>query len=457
MDLEGTRSKLQLRGILGFAAFMLGCKDLLAWTVIIAPEHGWLIRMTGVEWVQPAGGIFFVVLGAALSWDSVMQCFAVRDAQRRQARRLALCAAVVCAAALMFSLETLVSSREALQLQSTRLGASARQQAMAGLLVAAGALICFILMRRRDAGFWTLAIPLERNNEIWRLSVKVEVALRALPENAEVCRMVEQRTDFVQSEVGVRFDQLCEQLIKNFAELSTVDSTARLQMDAGHFFRRYADFHRRLAETRNQLFTDVMKAANEAVFNVLEHTLPGQRIRPGEEHNVKVSIAHPVLDDARSLQMRRSQWDQTLRAIVSDGAATGNRIVGEWIDRAARGQVTPEQTPVFVQLMRATCRANDPAALEAQPAGRTRALGCASDVNQIIERLGEGATVDAPETVDWLKKYFVDHRILLGECATPEISAGLLIELLRARTAGRVERQALEDAFSGVARSVAAA
>ena len=74
-----------------------------------------------------------------------------------------------------------------------------------------------------------MLIPLSRSNEIWRLSIKVEVAFRAFPRNREVCRMVAQRAEFVQAEVGAKFDELRKHLIKESADLSTIDSTARLR------------------------------------------------------------------------------------------------------------------------------------------------------------------------------------------------------------------------------------
>jgi hypothetical protein len=448
MESEETNSKLQLRSILGLTFLLLGCKDLLAWTQVISPEYAWLIRLTGAEWVHPIAGLFFMVLGSALSWNSVMQCFSLRDAERLKARRLAMCGAFVCGAALLFSLETLIPSRDLFVAGGAPLPKSARQEGLAGGAVGAAAFVWFMLMRRRDAGFWTMAIPLERNNEIWRLSVKVEIAFRALPENEEVRRLVEQRKEFVQAEVGVKFDKLCEQLIKNFADLSTFDSTARLQMDAGHFFRRYADFHRRLAETRGHMFDEVMKVANDAVSNVLENKLPGQHVRMGEDRHVKVSIAHPVLDDAMALQKRRSEWDQTLRTIVSDGAVTGNQIVGDWIDRASRGQVTPEQTPVFVQLMRASCRTTDAGALGNGPAMGTKALKFSQPAAELLKHLGADSDIEDPAVANRLKTYFGQNNILLADCSTPEISAELMIELLRAQNGGRVSLESVASALA---------
>jgi hypothetical protein len=448
MESEEINSKLQLRSILGFSFFLLGCKDLLAWTAIVSPEYAWLIKLTGAEWVHPVAGLFFMVLGAALSWNSLIQCFSVRDTERLKARRLAMCGAFVCGACLLCMMETLLPSRAIFSSQGPALPKEARQAGLLGFLAAAGALVGFLLMRRRDAGFWTMAIPLERNNEIWRLCVNVEIAFRALPENAEIRRLVEQRKDFVQAEVGVKFDKLCEQLIKNFADLSTFDSTARLQMDAGHFFRRYADFHRRLAETRGHLFEEVMQVANDAVSNVLENKLPGQRVRMGEDRHVKVSIAHPVLDDAKSLQKRRSEWDQTLRTIVSDGAVTGNQIVGDWIDRASRGQVTPEQTPVFVQLMRASCRKDEPGMLGNGAPRETKALKFSKPATELLKHLGADSDIEDPTVANRLKGFFGTNKVLLADCSTPEISAELMIELLRAQNGGRVSLESIATAMS---------
>jgi hypothetical protein len=447
MESEEINSKLQSRSILGLFFILLGFKDLLAWTAIISPEFAWLIRITSAEWVHPVAGLFFLILGSALSWNSLMQCFSLRDAERLKARRLAMCGAFACSAALLFSLQTLIPSRELFVAHSAPLHKAARQEGLAGGLIAASAFVWFMLMRRRDAGFWTMAIPLERNNEIWRLSVNVEIAFRALPENEEVRRLVEQRKGFVQAEVGVKFDQLCEQLIKNFADLSSFDSTARLQMDAGHFFRRYADFHRRLAETRGHLFEEVMKVANDAVSNVLENKLPGQRVRMGEDRHVKVSVAHPVLDDAKPLQKRRSEWDQTLRTIVSDGAVTGNQIVGDWIDRASRGQVTPEQTPVFVQLMRASCRTEEAGALANGAATGTKALNFSQPATELLNHLGADSNIEEPAVANRLRSFFAQNNIRLADCSTSEVSADLMIELLRAQNGGRVTLQTVSTAL----------
>src|SRR5437660_5435791 len=129
------------------------------------------------------------------------------------------------------------------------------------------------------------------------MRMKVELAIRELPKNEEACRLAAQRLEFIQARVGSQFDDFCAPLIKESADLSTIDNTARLQMDVGHVFKRYAEFHRRLAEMRHNLCEDLMKASYDAVVGLLERDLPGQSLRIGVDDGVKVSISHPVLTD----------------------------------------------------------------------------------------------------------------------------------------------------------------
>jgi len=156
----------------------------------------------------------------------------------------------------------------------------ARQMGILALLVSSAGMIGFLAMRARDVGFWKIAFPLQRENEIWGLAIKVELAIRALEANYEICQMVGQRVHFVQALVGAKFDKFCGPLIKESADLSTIDSTARLQMDVGHVFKRYAEFHRRLAEMRHRLAEDLLEVTEEAVMNLLEKRLPGLNPSP---------------------------------------------------------------------------------------------------------------------------------------------------------------------------------
>src|SRR5262249_46360920 len=143
----------------------------------------------------------------------------------------------------------------------------ARQIGLLALLVSSAGVVGFLVMRARDVGFWKIIFPLQRENEIWGLSIKVELAIRALEANYEVCRTIGQRVHFGQGLGGAKFDKLGEPLIKESADLSTIDSTARLQMDVGHVFKRYADFHRRLAEMRHRLAEELLEVTEEAVLN----------------------------------------------------------------------------------------------------------------------------------------------------------------------------------------------
>jgi hypothetical protein len=198
--------------------------------------------------------------------------------------------------------------------------------------------------------------------------------VRAVPKNEDACKLAEQRVSFIQARVGAKFDQFCEPLVKESADLSTIDNTARLQMDVGHVFKRYADFHRRLASKRHDLCEDLMQAAHEATVDLLEHKLPGQTLRVGMVDGVNVSISHPVLADTLSLQNRRDEWDETLRTIVSIGAEKGNEIVGEWIQRAAKGEVSVEEVPAAVEALRALCQRNGRSEKEVIDEGRLLAV-----------------------------------------------------------------------------------
>jgi len=89
---------------------------------------------------------------------------------------------------------------------------------------------------------------------------------------------------------------------------------------------------------------------------------------------VNVSISHPVLADTLSLQNRRDEWDETLRTIVSIGAEKGNEIVGEWIQRAAKGEVSVEEVPAAVEALRALCQRNGRSEKETIDEGRLLAV-----------------------------------------------------------------------------------
>jgi hypothetical protein len=351
-------SKLRLRYIAGVVCVILGGQDVAAWAQLISFDSGWLMRIAGGDWLEPVAGIVLMAIGAVVAGPNVAQCFSIRDVERKIARQTALVAGFVAGLAAVYALETLIPSTDVLPFAGHRaaLSRDSRQMALLALLIFAAGMVGFLVMRARDVGFWKIAFPLQRENEIWGLSIKVELAFRALETNFEACELVGQRVHFVQAQVGAKFDRFCEPLIKESADLSTIDSTARLQMDVGHVFKRYADFHRRLAETRHRLSEDLLEVTEQAVLNLLENRLPGLNLRGAVGKDIKISISHPVLNDTDALRQRRVEWDETLRSIVSIGAETGNQIIGDWLERAARGDISQEELPVAVEAMRALCQ-----------------------------------------------------------------------------------------------------
>jgi hypothetical protein len=358
MKSQEMSSKLRVRYIFGVVCAILGAQDVAAWAQFISFDSGWLMRIAGGDWLEPIAGIILLGTGAFLAGPNVAQCFSVRDVERKTARQTALVAGFVAAVAAVYALETLIPSSDVLPLvgRKVALARDSRQVGMLALLVSSAGVIGFLVMRARDVGFWKIIFPLQRENEIWALSIKVELAIRALEANYEVCQMVGHRVHFVQALVGAKFDKLCEPLIKESADLSTIDSTARLQMDVGHVFKRYADFHRRLAEMRHRLAEDLLEVTEDAVMNLLEKRLPGLNLGAAVGRDIKISISHPILNDTVTLQQRRAEWDETLRSIVSIGAETGNQIIGDWLDRAARGDISQEEVPVAVEALRALCQ-----------------------------------------------------------------------------------------------------
>jgi hypothetical protein len=310
--------------------------------------------------MEPIAGLLLVALGIVAVGPAFLSAFSLRDTDRKRARRATLLAAFVAAVAALATIESLVPSAKVLPVvgQGVALTRASRQSALMGLGLFVCGIAAFTAFRRKDVGFYKLSVPIERANEIWRLKIKVEVAIRAMPENQEASRLIAQRVEFVQAGVGARFDHYCQPLVKESADLSTIDSTARLQMDVGHVFKRYAEFHRRLADMRHTLCEDLMSATYESVTELLERGLPGQSLRVGVAEGIKVSVSHPVLTDSPALVRRRTEWDDTLRTIVSIGAEKGNEIVGNWIQRAAKGEVSAEEVPVAVEALRALCQHN---------------------------------------------------------------------------------------------------
>jgi hypothetical protein len=355
---EGMSSRLRVRYILGVVCAIVGAQDVAAWAQFISLDSGWLMRIAGGDWLEPVAGLILMGIGGFVAGPNVAQGFWVRDAERKTARQTALVAGFVAAVAAVYALETLVPSTDVLPLvgRKVALARDSRQMGLLALLISAAGVVAFLVMRARDVGFWKVTFPLQRENEIWCLAIKVEMAFRALETNHEAFQMVGQRVHFVQALVGAKFDKFCEPLIKESADLSTIDSTARLQMDVGHVFKRYADFHRRLAEMRHRLAEDLLEVTEEAVMNLLEKRLPGLNLAAAVGRDIKISVSHPILNDTVTLQQRRSEWDETLRSIVSIGAETGNQIIGDWLERAARGDISQEEVPVAVEALRALCQ-----------------------------------------------------------------------------------------------------
>jgi len=372
---EEMGSKLRVRYILGVVSFIIGAQDVAAWAQFISFDSGWLMRMAGGDWLEPIAGIILMGVGAFVAGPNLKQAFTIRDIERKVARQTALVAGFVAGLAAVYALQTLVPSTDVLPFvgHKAALSRSLRQMALLSLLVSAAGVIGFLVMRSKDVGFWKIAFPLQRENEIWSLSIKVELAIRALETNYEACEMVGQRVHFVQALVGAKFDRFCEALIKEWADLSTIDSTARLQMDVGHVFKRYADFHRHLAETRHRLSEDLIEVTEDAVMNLLEKRLPGMNLLNAVGQDIKVSVSHPVLNDTAGLKQRRVEWDETLRSVVSIGAEKGNEIIGDWLDRAARGDISREEMPGAVEALRALCQRSGDTG-EGRPNGTPRLI-----------------------------------------------------------------------------------
>jgi hypothetical protein len=390
--------------------------------------------------------LIMAVFGVLLSGPSLMRCFGVRDNFRRTARRWAVVGALVCAGALVYTLDVTVPSKEILFFQRGKtLSADARQAGLGGFLMAAAAFAGFIFVRRRDVGFWKVALPIDRENDIWSMSLKAEVALRALGKNDEAYRLLEGRAEYIQAEIGGKFDLLCRHLAKESADLATIDSTARLQMDVGHVFKRYADFHVRLAETRHRVADEIRQATSDTLVDILENKLPGQKLRPGLE--VALSISYPVLHDAEALKKRREEWDETMRGVVSIGAAKGNEIIGEWIDRAARGDISAEEMPVAIDLIRSLCppAAAQPLAIPAQSSSSTNAFS--RTAKELHAWLGNDASIEAPGVARRIKAFFAEKKLMLADCSDPEISAETLMDLVRAEYGGILTLQSIAAAL----------
>jgi hypothetical protein len=361
--------------IVGIFCAFTGGQDLAGWAEVFSNEPAWLTRVMG-DWLEPVAGLLLVIGGLWMVGPCLVQGFTSRDLARKRARQGALVSAIVAGIAGVYALEAFVPSRDVLPFfgNGAVLERASRQTALVCLGLSFGGFAGFFWLRRKDAGFWKVILPVRRENEIWGMSFKAEIAVRAVEENREARRMLEHRAEFVQAEVSARFDYLCEPLIKESADLATIDSTARLQMDVGHVFKRYADFHRRLAEVKRRVGELVMEAAYATVLEMLEKNLPGQSLRVGISEGISLSISRPLLNDSLTLIERRKEWEETMRSVVSIGAEKGNQIVGEWLERAARGEISVEEVPEAAQALRALCYRNGREAIDCRATVRP-ALG----------------------------------------------------------------------------------
>lgn len=445
---DAPQSILKASAIFGMFCLVLGAKDLLAWTELISPQSGWLVSLAGSDWMQPMAGLAFMAVGAALTARTITRCFSLHDVMRRNATRGAVLAAFVSGAALAYALETLVPSRDILIFgNGVRLPTEDRRAGVIGLLVAAVGLAVFLWMRRRDVGFWRVVLPLQRENEIWRMSIKAEVAFRARPKNEEAHAMLQQRADFLQAEIGAKFDKLCLPLIKEAADLSKIDSTARLQMDVGHIFKRYADFHAHLAETRHDACEELMEETRAALEDVMDNQLTGQSIRADDQNEVKILVSYPVLQDNETLKRRRAEWDETLRSVVSIGAATGNQIIGDWIDRAVRGDISAEDIPAAAQLIRSLAQRSESSG-GAIPVNGTPALGFSETAKELHDWIGDGESVEDPKVASRVRDFFAQKKLLLANCPSPEVSAETLMQFLRSEFGGLLTLRTIAAALA---------
>jgi len=113
----------------------------------------------------------------------------------------------------------------------------------------------------------------------------------------------------------------------------------------------------------------------EAVSDLLEKRIPGLNLLGAVGREIKISISHPILNDTEGLKQRRVEWDETMRSIVSIGAQKGNQIVGDWLERAARGDISREEMPIAVETLRALC----------QRSGQEHLNGRANGLPKLIE------------------------------------------------------------------------
>ena len=165
-----------------------------------------------------------------------------------------------------------------------------------------------------------------------------------------------------------------------------------------------------------------------------EQKLPGQKLKAGMD--VNLSISYPVLHDAEGLKRRREEWDETMRGVVSIGAAKGNEIIGEWIDRATRGEITAEEMPVAPP-------ASSRRPLEiAAPSGVTR-TGFSGTAEELHAWIGKDASIETPGVACRIRAFFAEKKLMLENCSNPEISAETLMDMVRSEYGGILTLQSI--------------
>ena len=79
-----------------------------------------------------------------------------------------------------------------------------------------------------------------------------------------------------------------------------------------------------------------------------------------------------------------------------------------------------------------------------------KALNFSRPASELLKHVGADSDIEDPAVADRLRAYFGKKNILLADCKTPEVSANLMIELLRAQNGGRVSLESVTAAFAGL-------
>jgi hypothetical protein len=179
-----------------------------------------------------------------------------------------------------------------------------------------------------------------------------------------------------------------------------------------------------------------MDETRAAIEDVLDNQLTGQSIRADNENEVKITVSFPVLQDNESLKRRRSEWDETMRSVVSIGAATGNQIIGDWIDRAVRGDISTDDIPAAAQLIRSLAQRSESGTAAISANSSTPALGFSETAKELHDWIGEGGSVEDPKVAGRVRDFFSQRKLLLANCPSPEVSAETLMQFLRSEFGG---------------------